>query len=94
MDCTFFLERILRRLVLGDVDYAVDVERDFLGVCAPVLVVEAVRVLSVFGRVERVVTVGYAALVDLVAARGSFNLRSWISPVITAIDFTQVSYFY
>lgn len=52
------------------------VERDLFGVGAPVFVIEAVRVLSILGRIERMVTVGYAALVDLVAARGSFNLPS------------------
>lgn len=52
------------------------VERDLFGVRAPVFVVKAVRVLSIFGSIERMVTVSYAALVDLIAARGSFNLPS------------------
>jgi hypothetical protein len=38
--------------VLGDVDDAVDVERNLLRVGAPVLVVEAVRVLPVLLGVE------------------------------------------
>lgn len=41
------LERVLGRVGLGDVDDAVDVERDFFAVGAPVLVAEAVGVLAV-----------------------------------------------
>lgn len=66
-----------------------DVERDFLGVGAPVLVVEAVGVFAVFSRVKGVVAIGYAAFVDLVAARRSFNLSCPISPRTAPIDRAQ-----
>ena len=62
------------RLRLRDIDNAVHVERDLLCICAPVLVVEAVCVFAVFRCVERMVAGGYAALVDLVAARWCFDL--------------------
>lgn len=78
---TLLLERVLRRLVLGHVDDAVHVEADLLCVCAPVLVVEAVGVLSVFGGGEGVVARGDAALVDLVGARGGFDLRGGVTSV-------------
>lgn len=67
--------------MLGDVDYAMDVERDFLCVCAPMLVVEAVGVFSVFGCDERVVAGGDATFVDLVSAGGSLDLGIYISLV-------------
>jgi hypothetical protein len=51
----FLLQRVLWRLGLGYVYDAVHVEADFLGVGAPVLVVEAVGVFAVFGSGERVV---------------------------------------
>jgi hypothetical protein len=74
---TLLLQGVLRRLGLGHVDDAVDVERNLLGVCAPVLVVEAVDVLAVLGGVERVVAGGNAAFVDLEAAGGSLDLRMY-----------------
>jgi hypothetical protein len=49
---TLLLKRVLRSLMLGDVDDAVDVERNFLCVGAPVLIVEAVRILSILLGVE------------------------------------------
>lgn len=71
----FLLQRVLRGLGLGYVDDAVHVEGDFLGVGAPVLVVEAVGVFAVFGGGEGVVAAGDAAFVDLVAAGGGLDLK-------------------
>jgi hypothetical protein len=73
---TLPLQGVLRCLGLGHVDDAVNVERNLLGVCAPVLVVEAIDVLAVLGSVERVVARGNAAFVDLEAAGGSLDLRT------------------
>ena len=73
---TLLLQGVLRRLRLGYVDDAVNVERNLLGVCAPVLVVEAVDVFAVLGRMERVVAGGNAALMDLEAAGGSLDLHA------------------
>lgn len=73
---TFLLQRILWRLRLWDVDNAVHVERNLFGVGAPpMFVVEAVDVFAVRVRHERVITVGHAALVDLVISRGVLNLE-------------------
>jgi len=52
----------------------VDVEGDLLGVGTPVLVAEAVGVLSVVLGVEGVVAVADALVVDLVAAAGVLDL--------------------
>lgn len=76
---TLLLQGVLRRFRLGDVDYAVYVERDLLCVGAPMLVVEAVCVFAVFRRVEGVVAGGHAALVDLVAARWCLDLDTSVS---------------
>jgi len=65
---TFRLDGIGGHLRLADVNDAVDVERHLLAVGAPVLVAEAVRVLSVSLGGEGVVAVGDGLLVDLVAA--------------------------
>jgi hypothetical protein len=52
----------------------VHVERDLLGIRAPVLVVEAICVFAVFLGIEGMVAGGYAAFVDLVASRGRLDL--------------------
>jgi len=64
-----FLERVLRRLRLGHIDNTMDVERDLLRVRAsPMFIVETIDVFSILACDERVVTVGYTSLVDLIAA--------------------------
>lgn len=55
--------------MLGHIDDAVHVEADLLRVGAPVLVVEAVRVLSVLSCYEAVVARRHASLVLLVRPR-------------------------
>jgi hypothetical protein len=52
---TLLLKWILGCFRFGYVDNTVHVERDLFGVGAPVLVVEAVSVFSVFFGIERVV---------------------------------------
>lgn len=78
---TFFLERVLRRLALGDVDDAVDIEADLLGVGGPVLVAEAIGKCAVAGGVEGVVAGADGGLVDLVRAAGLLDLACavWVS---------------
>lgn len=71
---TFRLQRVLRRLGLGDVDDPVDVEGDLLAGRAPVLVAEAVGVFAVVPGLEGVVAVGGGLLVDLVLAVGVGDL--------------------
>lgn len=71
---TLLLQWILWRLRLGNVDDAVHVEADLLRIRAPMLVIEAVSVLSIFGRGEGVVAGRHAALVNLVGARWGLNL--------------------
>jgi hypothetical protein len=69
-----FLQRVLWGLGLRHVDDSVDIEGNFFGVCAPVLVVEAVGVFAVFEGGEGVVAGGHAAFVNLVGAGGGFDL--------------------
>ena len=49
---TFSLERVLRRLALGDVDDAVYIEANLFRAAAPVIVAETVDVLAVCFCVE------------------------------------------
>lgn len=56
------------------IDDAVDVERNLLAVCAPVLVAKAVGEFTVVFRVERVVAVRYTLLESLVLADGVRDL--------------------
>lgn len=70
---TFFLQWILRRLVLRNIDNAMHIEADLLGVGAPVLVVEAVRVFPILCRNEAMVARRHATLVDLVCTRGRLD---------------------
>ena len=72
---TFLLQRILRRLTLRHVDYAMHIEHDLLAVGRPVLVTKAVRVSAVDGCVEGVVAGGDGGLVDLEAAGGKLYLH-------------------
>ena len=68
------LQRVLRRLGLGHVDDAVDVEGDVLRGGRPLLVAEAVDEFAVQRGVEAVVARGYAELGDYVPAGGVLNL--------------------
>jgi len=52
--------------MLRHIDNAMNVERYLLRVCAPMLVVKAVCVFSVFGRHEGVIARGNTAFVNLV----------------------------
>lgn len=61
--------------MLGDVDYAMDVERNLLSVGAPVLIAEAVKEFAVLLGIERVVAVGYILLEGLVLAVGELDLQ-------------------
>lgn len=63
---TFFLQGVLRRLALGNVDDAVHVEADLFRVRGPVLVAEAVRVLPILRGVERMVARADRGLMYLV----------------------------
>jgi hypothetical protein len=56
-----------------------DVEGDFLAVCAPVLVAEAVGVFAVVLGGKGVVAVGDGLLVDFVLARGVCDLSKEVS---------------
>lgn len=60
--------------VLWYVDYSVHVEADFFGVGGPVLVAEAVRVLSVVARFEGVVAGADGALLNQHLAGGCLDL--------------------
>lgn len=71
---TFLLQRVGWRLALRDVDDAMHVEADFFGICRPMLVAEAVGVLSVLVSVEGVVPGGHGPLVDTVLAGRVLNL--------------------
>lgn len=71
---TLGLQRVLFGLVLRNVYYAVDVERDLLGVGAPVLVAEAIEVLAIMLGVEGVVAVGHVLLEGFVLAHGVRDL--------------------
>jgi hypothetical protein len=71
---TFTVEGIGGDIRLADIDDAVDVERDLLGVGAPVLVAEAVGVFAVVLGSEGVVAVGDGLLVGLVLAVGVGDL--------------------
>lgn len=65
---TFLLQWILWGFSLWDVDNAVNVEGDLLGVCGPFLVAEAVCVLSVVLGDEGVVACRNGSLVGLEAS--------------------------
>lgn len=71
---TLFLKRILGCFRFGDVDNAVDVERDLFCVGTPVLIVETIYIFAVFACGERVVARGYGTFVDLVTSRGRLDL--------------------
>jgi len=79
MRLTFFLERVRGEIFLVDVYYAVDVERNLLGVGAPVLVSEAVDIPSVHLRREREIAVRNGLFESLVLAcrgRDLYQVRS------------------
>lgn len=65
---TFDFNGIGRQFRLGDIDDAVDIERDLLGVGAPVLVAEAVGVFAIAMGGKGVVAVGHASFLYLVIA--------------------------
>lgn len=73
---TFGLQWILRHFGLGHVDDSVDVERHLLRVGGPALVAEAVGVLAIVGRGERVVFVRDGLLVVLAVSQGILDLDS------------------
>lgn len=58
-------ERIMRRIGFWDIDNPVYIERDFLGICGPVFVGEAVDVFAIHLGCKRVVAVGDCSLVEL-----------------------------
>lgn len=64
----------MRRVGLGDVDDAVDVEGDLLTGGAPVLVAEAVDVLAVLPGGEGEVAVGDGFFIRLFLAEGGGHL--------------------
>lgn len=72
--CTFFLQWILGRLGLGNVNNAMHIERNLFCVGAPVLVAEAVCVAAVHGSGEGMVARGDSTFVDLVSLRGIGDL--------------------
>lgn len=74
---TFGLQWILRHFGLGHVDDSVDVERHLLRVGGPALVAEAVGVLAIVGRSERVVFVRDGLLVVLAVSQGVFDLDNF-----------------
>lgn len=67
-------QRVLGRLALGDVDDAVDIEADLLGVGGPVFVAEAVGEAAVHVGGEGVVARADGAFVDLVGTGGVLDL--------------------
>lgn len=72
---TLRLERVLRRVRLGHVNYTVHVERHLLAGGTPALVAEAVDVFAVRLGFERVVAIGHSLLVHLILARGGGDLE-------------------
>lgn len=65
---TFSLEGVLWRVRFGDVNNAVDVERNLLAGRAPVLVAKAVEIFAVVLGIEGVVAVGGGLLKYFVLA--------------------------
>lgn len=65
---TFLFQRILRRLVLWHIHYAVYVEADLLAVRRPVLVAKAVQVSAVMLCIEGKVARANRLLLDLMSA--------------------------
>jgi hypothetical protein len=70
----FSFQRVLWSFGFRYIYDSMHIEGDFLCVCAPVLVVEAVSVFPVFECGEGVVARGDAAFVDLVGAGGGLDL--------------------
>lgn len=64
---TFGFNRVRWHFGFADIDDTVDVERNLLGVCSPVLITEAVCVFAVGVGSEGVVAGTDTPLVDLVA---------------------------
>ena len=72
---TFCVQGVGRSLALWHIDDSVDVERDLLRGRGPVLVAEAVNVLSVDFGVKRMVAIGHATVVVLVVSVGVLDLN-------------------
>lgn len=71
---TFGFQRVLRSISFRNVDNAVNIERDFLGIGSPVLVTEAVSVFAVVLGKEGMIAIGNTPFVDLILVRGSVDL--------------------